>query len=191
MALDQNFWDERWRNFETGWDIGGVSPAIQNYVDDFVPSDSKILIPGCGSAHEAKYLADKGFKDIHLLDISPTACQNLKTKFTEDSVTIHCGDIFEHQGEYDYILEQTLFCAIDPSLRPNYVVKMAEILKPTGTLFGLLFDTEFEKEGPPFGGSRAEYLKLFGAFFKSLSIEPTNYSIEPRAGNEVFLIASL
>lgn len=42
------------------------------------------------------------------------------------------------------LMEQTFFCAINPSLRKDYVAKMHELLAPNGKLVGVLFDKEFE-----------------------------------------------
>ncbi len=191
MALDQEYWDERWRSDQTGWDIEGVSPAIQQYIDERLSPSMSILIPGCGSAHEADYMISKGFGDIHLLDISPTACDKLRSSLDPEKATVHCGDFFEHEGKYDAILEQTFFCALDPTLRPKYVEKMSQILQPNGTLFGLLFDTVFEKEGPPFGGNKEEYIELFSQHFDEVKMQASQDSIAPRAGTEVFFTAAL
>jgi len=62
------------------------------------------------------------------------------------------GDFFAHEGRYDLILEQTFFCAIDPSLRISYAQNCASLLEDKGTLPGLLFNRIFDMPGPPFGG---------------------------------------
>jgi methyl halide transferase len=46
----------------------------------------------------------------------------------------------KHLPEFDLIVEQTFFCAIDPSLRKNYFKKVHQLLKPGGKLVGLLFN---------------------------------------------------
>jgi len=86
-------------------------------------------------------------------------------------------------------VEQTFFCALDPSLRKDYVAKMVELLKPGGKLVGLLFDRQFEEAGPPFGGSKAEYEELFSGKLQISTLAPCYNSIGPRAGTELFLIA--
>ena len=56
-------------------------------------------------------------------------------------------------------------------------------------VYGLPFiNTQFEHDGPPFGGSMEHYLDLFKAIFKELIIEEEPASIEPRKGREVFMI---
>ena len=87
-------------------------------------------------------------------------------------------------------MEQTFFCAIDPSCRSNYVSKMESLLSNEGLLVGLLFNKQFEFDGPPFGGSKTEYLPLFQAHF-SIKIFDTCYnSFEKRAGSELFIIVA-
>ncbi|HIP32949.1 MAG TPA: SAM-dependent methyltransferase, partial [Crocinitomicaceae bacterium] len=98
---------------------------------------------------------------------------------------VHWGDFFEHQGEYDLIVEQTLFCAIDPKLRADYAENASRLLKPSGKLIGLFFEFELDG-GPPYGGNRKEYLNYFTPHFFSVQFEDCYNSIQPRAGRELF-----
>ena len=84
------------------------------------------------------------------------------------------------------IIEQTLYCAIDPLLRNDYARKSAELLDTGGKLVGVLFNRTFDS-GPPFGGSKEEYLECFAPYFKSCSMEICDNSAEPRSGNELFI----
>ena len=45
----------------------------------------------------------------------------------------------EFQNQFDYVIEHTCFCAIDPSLRPNYVELAAQLLQPQGGVAGGIF----------------------------------------------------
>lgn len=96
------------------------------------------------------------------------------------------ADFFTYQGQYDLIIEQTFFCAIQPAMRERYVSKMYELLKPTGRLVGLLFNRVFEK-GPPFGGSKTEYEKLFCSAFEYKTFAECYNSVKPRSGSELFI----
>ena len=66
---------------------------------------------------------------------------------------------------------------------------MNSILAPNGKLIGLLFASEFNKNGPPFGGNLDEYKALFNSVFKNLKIETCYNSVAPRKNNELFFIA--
>lgn len=114
-----DFWDNKYLNNETGWDMKQVSPPLKAYIDSLQNKDLKILIPGCGNAYEAKYLLQKEFNKVTLIDISKVLTERLKGKFKDKPITIVNENFFHAQGEYDLILEQTFFCALDPSLREN------------------------------------------------------------------------
>ena len=96
------------------------------------------------------------------------------------------GDFFEHVGKYDLIIEQTLFCALNPSLRSQYAEKTAELLCENGKLVGLLFNRDFVG-GPPFGGNKEEYLGYFQNHFSTVEMNECKNSIAPRQGTELFI----
>jgi SAM-dependent methyltransferase len=186
LPLDQTYWDNQYQANATGWDLGQVSPPIKTYINTIENKDAKILIPGCGNTYEAEYLLQQGFTNITVIDIAPTLVENLKQKFVNNkNITIVLGDFFEHQGNYDFIIEQTFFCALPPTMRQKYVWKMHQLLTDYGKLFGLLFNREFEVS-PPFGGSLNEYEQLFTKAFIFNSISLAGNSIPSRANTELF-----
>lgn len=183
--LDKSYWDERYRQNQAGWDIGHAAPALVDYCSQLVDRSIEILIPGCGYGHEVMELIALGFNHITVIDLSDTALNQLATK-AGDRARLVQGDFFEWDGQYDLIIEQTFFCAIDPSLRKRYAEKMHSLLKPAGKLMGLLFNRPFDG-GPPFGGSREEYVELFSPLFTIGILEPCYNSIKPREGTELFM----
>jgi SAM-dependent methyltransferase len=186
---ESTYWDERYLQGRTGWDMGQVSPPLQAYFDQLPDKNISILIPGCGNSYEAAYLLEKQFTHISLLDISPVLTDRLRRRMPETTaLEIITGDFFDHKGQYDRMIEQTFFCALDPARRPDYVEHAHRLLKPGGRIAGLLFDREFP-DGPPFGGHRDEYERLFSKHFRILTLAPCYNSIPPRAGTELFFIA--
>ncbi|MBL0884589.1 MAG: methyltransferase domain-containing protein, partial [Chitinophagaceae bacterium] len=171
--------------------IGTVSTPLKEYINQLSDKHISILIPGGGNSYEALYLLEQGFTDITVIDLAPSVTEKLRlqTDTYKSNIKIITGDFFELTGSYDLILEQTFFCAIDPTLRGNYVTKMSEILKPHGKLVGVLFNRSFES-GPPFGGSEKEYRTLFASTFQHIRMEPCYNSIPPRSGSELFVIMS-
>ena len=185
--LDQAYWDAQYKAKATGWDLGTVSPPIQELIDTIEDKNSAILIPGGGNSYEAEYLLRQGFTNITVIDIAPTLIEVLQQKFVNHpNVKIILGDFFEHQGQYDLIIEQTFFCALPPTMRPKYVWKMHQLLAPKGKIAGLLFNREFE-EGPPFGGNKVEYINLFSGAFTILKMDVCANSVVPRANSELFI----
>jgi len=185
--LDRDFWDDRYASGETGWDIGGPSRPLREFIDTLTDKDIRILIPGCGNGHEAAYLNRLGFSDVTVIDIAPLAVSRFKElvpDFPDEKVI--CGDFFGHSGEYDLILEQTFFCALDPSLRGAYANMMHTLLRPGGKLAGVLFGVPMNANHPPFGGSRDEYIGLFSLLFEVARLEECTNSIAPRMGSELW-----
>ncbi|WP_115811047.1 methyltransferase domain-containing protein [Flavobacterium aquicola] len=187
MENNKDFWNSQYLANTLGWDLGTISPPLKSYIDTLQDKNIRILIPGCGNSHEAEYLLEQGFTNITIIDIAPSLVEKLKTKFKNNlNITIVLGDFFEHQGEYDLILEQTFFCALPPAMRENYVSKMHQLLINEGIIAGLLFNRTFES-GPPFGGSQEEYEILFKDSFHFLKIKVCQNSASPRAGTELWI----
>jgi SAM-dependent methyltransferase len=188
--MSPGYWDNRYKNNETGWDIGFPAPVLKDYIDQLSDKSMSILIPGCGNAYEAEYLLAQGFSDVTLIDIVPSVTANLEKKFAPDigkRIRIVTGDFFKHDGKYNLILEQTFLSALDPSLWPQYVDKMHSLLIKEGHLTGVLFSRVFDEEGPPYGGTFEEYKKMFRNKFLIKSLEPCYNSIERRRGSELFI----
>lgn len=192
--LSKAYWEQRYADGTTGWDMGVVAPALKQYFDGITNKSAAILIPGCGNAWEAKYLVEQGFTNITVIDIAEPPVKHLREALgpaAEKQCKVVLGDFFDHQGQYDHIIEQTFFCAIDPSLRSAYVKHMSQLLKPEGELAGLLFRTPFVNPGPPYGGVEAEYREVFAEGLDIIEMAPCENSHPARAGNELFFRACL
>ncbi|GAB3647875.1 methyltransferase domain-containing protein [Echinicola sediminis] len=189
-SLDENYWTSRYRQNQMGWDVGEATTPLKQYLDQISNRTLKILIPGAGNAYEAAYAYKLGFKNVHVLDLSPYPLKRFSEQYPQfPKKQLHQQDFFQHQGQYDLIIEQTFFCAISPELRDAYVSKMQELLVPGGKLVGVLFDVDFGKEHPPFGGDMEAYLACFSKGLKVKTMERCHNSIPPRLGAELFFIA--
>lgn len=189
MMLNSEYWQNRYATNDVSWDIGVISTPIKEYIDQITNPELKILIPGCGNGYEFEYLLQNNFHKSYVLDYAKEPLNNLRERLPNlnDSQIIQ-ADFFEHSGEYDLIIEQTFFCALSPHLRKEYVQKMKSLLAKNGKIVGLLFQFPLTEKGPPFGGSRQEYLDLFENDFYIKILETTYNSIKPRQGNELFFI---
>lgn len=189
MNLSEEYWDERYKNNDIGWDLGQVSPPLKSYIDQLTDKSITILIPGGGNSYEAEYLFSQGFKNVYVIDVSETALHNIKSRVPNfpSNQLLH-KNVFDLEMTFDLIIEQTFFCAIQPRLRNDYVIKMNELLSSQGKLVGLLFNAILNTDRPPFGGSKPEYLKRFNGFFNILLMEKAYNSHETRAEKELFII---
>lgn len=185
--MDQTYWENRYKNDETGWDAGAVTTPLKEYFDQLTNKDLKILIPGAGNSYEAEYLHHLGFRNVFVLDLAKQPLDNIRQRVPDFPIEhLMQGDFFNHQGTYDLIVEQTFFCALDPKERNKYVEQMSKLLTSNGKLVGVLFDTHFEG-GPPFGGFADDYRNLFAPRFIFKEFSACNNSIKPRVDKELFI----
>lgn len=186
-TLNAAYWNNRYLNNKTGWDIGYPNKIHTDFVETNYDKNAYILVPGAGNAYEVAYLYGQGYRNVYALDYAPEAKQNFVKRNPEFPVSQYLlADFFELDKTFDLVLEQTFFCAIEPRLRAAYVSKMHSILKPGGKIAGVLFNTP-KTEGPPYGGTEEEYRKLFNTQFEILRLEIPVDSIAPRQGKEYFI----
>src|SRR5258708_18070706 len=197
-----NYWDDRYLHQDTAWDMGEISPPLKAYFEQLPSKWISILIPGCGNSYEAAWLLKQGFTHITLIDISEWLVTKLREKFRDYAapspaanaplysapLNLIAGDFFGLTGQYDLIIEQTFFCALDPSQRKEYVEKMGDLLHPGGKLAGLVVNREFDG-GPAFGGSGEEDPRLFEKRVFIRGLAPLYQWIKPLASAELLLIA--
>jgi len=186
MNLDAEYWNNRYLDNTHRWDIGYPSPAITHYFDKIEDKNVSILIPGCGSAYEGEYLIKNGFTNVTLLDVSEET-KNRFLKRVPGFNNFVVSDFFQLDSQFDYIIEQTFFCALKPSLRLDYASKMKELLGGNGRLIGLMFHAKLNSDHPPFGGFKEDYIKLFKPFFKHIKMEIAKDSIKERFDRELFI----
>jgi SAM-dependent methyltransferase len=181
-TLNEKYWRSRYQQNDMPWDIGSISTPLKDYIDQLENKHQRILIPGCGFGHEARYLATKGFTQITCVDFAAEVFE----KHPLEKLGIQCvvSDFFQFEGEFDLVLEQTFFCALDPVLRKNYVRHVQQLLTQKGKLVGVLFNM-VKNDKPPFGGLQNEYETLFSPYFEFKTLAPCYNSVSTR--NELFI----
>ncbi|MEM9300034.1 MAG: methyltransferase domain-containing protein [Bacteroidota bacterium] len=188
MIHDEGYWTDRYLKNQTQWDAGGITTPLKEYIDQLNNKQLKILIPGCGNAYEAAYLYENGFTSVFLIDLSNLPLNAFAEEyptFPKDQL-IH-GDFFDLEQSFDLIIEQTFFCALHPTERPDYAIKMCELLTSAGKLVGVLFEAELFSDHPPYGGYRSEYKSYFQMYFEFNVFDTCYNSIKPRQGRELFI----
>ena len=188
LIHDKEYWDTRWKKDETGWDIGEASTPLKSYFEQLENKNVKILIPGAGNAYEAELLHKLGFSNVWVLDIAPEAISSFKIRVPDfPQEHLLCANFFEIQDQFELMIEQTFFCALNPAEREKYCKKAKELITPGGKLVGLLFNIELFKDQPPYGGNEKECRPLFEKYFTIVFMEKSHNSIGPRANNELFI----
>ena len=192
---DPKFWDNIYLNDNPGWDLNGVTPIFKSLTKKL--KKGKVCFVGCGRGYDAVYFAKKGF-DVTAVDFSSLAIKDLKSLSKKESVSINCiqEDIFtffeRFSNYFDYIIEQTCFCAIHPSRRNEYEMMARTILKPKGSLIGLWFplDKKIDDGGPPWGVTVDEVKNIFSVDWAIVKEKFHKLSIDSRKGREKFIIFS-
>lgn len=188
MELNESFWNSRYQENNTGWDLGVVSTPLKSYFDQLDNKDISVLIPGGGNSYEAEYLHYLGFSNVSVVDLSDTALKNIKNRVSTFPTNHLLHDnFFNLNAKFDLIIEQTFFCALDPKLRSNYAKQIDNLLNKNGKLVGLFFETTLNVDQPPFGGNREEYKNYFNPYFDIKIMQDCYNSEESRAGKELFV----
>ena len=138
------FWEQRYQAGTARWDLGQAAPPLVDLLADSSWVPGRVAILGCGCGHDAFLFAEKGF-EVMGFDFAPSAIATATAIATQTHSTARFlqRDIFdltpEFAGGFDYVVEHTCFCAIDPQQRPRYVQLVHQLLKPQGTLIALFF----------------------------------------------------
>ncbi len=188
MTLTPDYWEKRYQEGNTRWDLGQAAPPFRKILSQLALVPGRAVVLGCGRGYDAVLFAQKGFM-VTGVDFAPSAvaaAQDLAQHHQVHAEFI-LRDIFdllpEYRGCFDYVIEHTCFCALDPELRERYVQLVQELLQPQGALIGLFF-THSRPGGPPFGTTTEQIRKIFGAAFDLVHLEPVVGSIPERQGEE-------
>ncbi|MDE2427802.1 MAG: methyltransferase domain-containing protein [Burkholderiales bacterium] len=181
------FWDERFEKNFTPWDKGDVPGDLQRFVRH---SERPLatLIPGCGNAYEAAFLAQQAWQ-VMAIDFSPAAVQSARAAIGEWGKHVVEADFFKFtpQFDLDLIYERAFFCALPPEMRPAIVARWAELLPTGGLLAGFVYfnDTaDASRKGPPFSIHSDDWLVLMAANFELVEDRAVEDSIAVFAGKE-------
>ena len=196
MLNDVNFpnkWEADYQRKTDGWDLGGATPTFKSLAASRRFRPGRMIVPGAGRGHDAREFARHGF-EVTAVDFSPYVINEMKHLADPQApIEILQHDLFtlprELDDSFDYVLEYTCFCAIDPKRRTEYADLIARLLKPGGVYIDLAFPLDGRAGGPPFAVSVPELLGLFQErSFKLFSREKPIESVSPRRGAEELFI---
>ena len=149
-----DYWHDSYLNGRIPWDLGFPTPTFARLAASGQYPPGQMIVPGAGRGYDARLFAQHGF-DVLAVDFAPDAVVAMQSlNSTTHPVQILQADIFElpetMNGRFDYLLEYTCFCAIDPARRNEYAALAARLLKPGGLYIGLAFPIGRRPGGPPF-----------------------------------------
>lgn len=169
------------------WDQGAVPQCLADYVARN-PEPKRALIPGCGSAYEARLLLETKWPVI-AIDFSPVAVAHAQKALGPLGATVREADFFGPAIEslaaerFDVIYERAFLCALPVKLRAAWAARVADLLAPGGRLIGFFHFDQTER-GPPFGIDPGTLVSLLSANFELLEEMTPTDSIPVFAGKE-------
>lgn len=153
------------------WEKGEPSPGLVDFLAGHpeLPRGS-VCVPGCGTGHDVRAWARAGF-EAWGFDLAPSAIRlsEEKTRAAGLTARFQLGDFLADPPPvaFDWLFEHTLFCAIDPRRRDEYVQAALRWLKPGGQFLSVYYVIP-DEDGPPFGTTREEILRRFAPHFERL-----------------------
>jgi methyl halide transferase len=188
-----DYWQQIYRNQRDLWDLGGPTAVFARLAasGDYPPG--RMMVLGAGKGHDARLFARHGFT-VTAVDFAPEAVQIMR-QLADPAAPVEVleADIFhlppELDGRYDYILDYTSFCAIDPGRREEYAAVVTRLLKRGGLLIMLAFPIGKRPGGPPFVVQPDAVIDLFNEHgFQIVHREFPPDSAPDRKGVEELLI---
>lgn len=178
------FWDERFDHQFMPWDQAGVPDAFVSFAEKNRTSLQNVLIPGCGAAYEALWLAQNN-RRVKAIDFSPSAVSVAREQLGAHADVVEQADFFTFQPSFpvDWIYERAFLCALPPDRGADYAARMASLLKPGALLAGFYFIGETLK-GPPFGIRRNALDALLTPYFEAIDEHEVTGSIPVFEGRE-------
>ena len=139
-------WEARYQAQDMPWEKGEPSPGLVDFLarHSDLPRGT-VCVPGCGTGHDVRAWVRAGFFAFGC-DIAPTAIRlsEARTRELGLDAKFQLSDflIDDPPERFDWLFEHTLFCAIEPRRRDDYVRAVLKWLKPQGHYLAVTTDPD-------------------------------------------------
>ncbi len=137
---DLDFFEEIYAKSKTKnipWARMSANPNIVNWLDKIDKSAKKALKIGCGLGDDAEELQKRGF-EVTAFDISNSAIELCKERFSESKVDYLVGDILNPKEEwiekFDFIVEAYTLQSMPKKMRLKAIENIPKLLNKNGEL---------------------------------------------------------
>ena len=178
------FWDLRYRANFAPWDAGRVPRQLRDFVERSNRAQ-RVLVPGCGSAWDVRFLAESGWNVLGL-DFSAEAVAAARSTLGPHAERVRGGDVFApiEGSPFDVVYERAFLCALPRRMWPAWGARMAQLVRRDGVLAGFFYFDAGER-GPPFPlNSHTELDTLLSPAFTRIEDAAVPDSIPVFAGKE-------
>ena len=168
---DSAYWEARYQTQDMPWEKGEASPGLVDFIATHpqLPRGS-VLVPGCGTGHDARVWAGAGF-GVTGYDIAPSAARLARERTVTAGLAaeFRVGNFLADPPDraFDWVFEHTCYCAILPAQREDYVAAVTRWLRPGGNLLAVHYFIP-DTDGPPFGTDMTELRRRFSPAFDLL-----------------------
>ncbi len=170
--MSGDYWEKRYQTRDMPWEKGEPSPGLV----DFIAAHPELprgtaCVPGCGTGHDTRAWAAAGFATSGF-DLAPGAIRRALENTRDDGLqpVFQLADFLraEPPQKFDWLFEHTLFCAVQPQERDEYVRAVLRWLKPDGQYLSVNYIL-CGPDGPPFPTTREEQLARFSPHFELIA----------------------
>ncbi len=178
------FWDLRYAAGFAPWDAGRVPAQLREFVAAATRPRS-VLVPGCGSAWDVRFLAESGW-DVLGIDFSHEAVAAARAIVGEHVNRVRYADFFAPLSEapFEVVYERAFLCALPRRLWSAWGTRIAEVVEPGGVLVGFFYFDSGER-GPPYPlNAPYELAELLQPAFERIEDATVPDSIEVFRGKE-------
>ncbi|BCA96996.1 thiopurine S-methyltransferase [Legionella antarctica] len=181
MNKGQQFWADIWREGRTFFHKEEINRDLITYWPELhmVPG-MRVLVPLCGKSLDMLWLSQQGFKVVgielseqaviqfaaeHQLHFKKEKTGEIYHYYT-DAISLWVGDIFALESSLiapvDAIYDRAALIALPAKMRPDYVDRCLQWLKPRGAILLKTLSYNQEKlEGPPYSISGEDVSNLY------------------------------
>jgi thiopurine S-methyltransferase len=177
----KQFWLELWQQGRTAFHKDFVNPDLERYWSSFnLSPPATVLLPLCGKSQDILWLAEQGFQvigielsELALLQFAEENNLSMSKKthgeainYSTPEISIWIADIFSLNIDsippVDAIYDRAALIALPKKLRPDYVRRCLQWLKPDGKIFlkTMSYD-EVQLCGPPYSVTASEVKVLY------------------------------
>jgi cyclopropane fatty-acyl-phospholipid synthase-like methyltransferase len=187
--MSREYWEGRYQTQDMPWEKGAPSPGLVDFLQKHPElTQGTVCVPGCGTGHDVRTWAAAGFQGYGF-DIAPSAIRLAVegTRAAGLTAEFQLLDFLraDPPRQFDWVFEHTLFCAIQPQERDQYVQALLRWLKPDRDYLAVNYLIP-DQDGPPFGTTRDELWQRFSPHFE-LREEWVPRSYPNRTGLELML----
>ena len=178
------FWEMRYQAAFTPWDAGAVPALLRSHIAKHRPQ-GRVLVPGCGSGHDVRFLAEAGL-DVQGIDFSLAALEAALPVLGPFTDRVRRADFFAAgiEGPWALVYERAFLCSLPRRLWADWAARAAQLVAPGDLLAGFFYFGEGER-GPPFAlHGQGELDRLLADAFEKTTDLAVEESIAVFAGRE-------